>query len=63
MGKAVYDQGFHVVAPWNKFYVYNVKIQEDYEAMEVLSKNGLSIKLDLSFRYNPKMTEVGLYMI
>ena len=28
--------------------------------MEVLSKNGLSIKLDLSFRYNPRMTEVGL---
>ena len=58
--ETVYDQGFHVVAPWNKFYVYNVKIQEDYEAMEVLSKNGLSIKLDLSFRYNPKMSEVGL---
>lgn len=57
--ETVYDQGFHVVAPWNKFYVYNVKIQEDYEAMEVLSKNGLSIKLDLSFRYNPKMSEIG----
>jgi regulator of protease activity HflC (stomatin/prohibitin superfamily) len=27
--------------------------------MEVLSKNGLSIKLDLSFRYNPVMTEIG----
>lgn len=55
----VYDQGFHIVAPWNKFYVYNVKIQEDYEALEVLSKNGLSIKLDLSFRYNPVMSEIG----
>ena len=55
----VYDQGFHIIAPWNKFYVYNVKIQEDYEALEVLSKNGLSIKLDLSFRYNPVMTEIG----
>ena len=43
----------------NKFYVYNVKIQEDYEALEVLSKNGLSIKLDLSFRYNPVMSEIG----
>ena len=55
----VYDQGFHVVAPWNKFYIYNVKIQEDYEEMEVLSKNGLSIKLDLSFRYNPVMADIG----
>ena len=55
----VYGQGFHVIAPWNKFYVYNVKIQEDYEAMEVLSKNGLSIKLDLSFRFRPDVTQIG----
>jgi regulator of protease activity HflC (stomatin/prohibitin superfamily) len=55
----VFGQGFHIIAPWNDFYIYNVKIQEDYEEMEVLSKNGLSIKLDLSFRYTPEMTQVG----
>ena len=55
----VYGQGFHVIAPWNNFYTYNVKIQEDYEAMEVLSKNGLSIKVDLSFRFSPELTQVG----
>ena len=27
--------------------------------MEVLSKNGLSIKIDLSFRYNPVPNEIG----
>ena len=57
--ETVYGQGFHVIAPWNKFFIYNVKIQEDYEAMEVLSKNGLSINIDLSFRFNPVMSEVG----
>ena len=40
-------------------HVYNVKIQENYEAMEVLSKNGLSIKIDLSFRYNAIEEEIG----
>ncbi|MGC6489867.1 MAG: prohibitin family protein [Flavobacteriales bacterium] len=55
----VIPQGFHFMAPWNKVYIYNVKIQEDYEAMEVLSKNGLSIKLDLSFRFTPKVAELG----
>lgn len=55
----VIPQGFHVMAPWNKVYIYNVKIQEDYEAMEVLSKNGLSIKLDLSFRFTPEVTQLG----
>ena len=57
--ETVYGQGFHIIAPWNKFFVYNVKIQEDYEAMEVLSKNGLSIKVDLSFRFNPDPNQVG----
>ena len=37
----------------------NVKIQETFEKMEVLSKNGLSIKIDLSFRYNPVPNEIG----
>ncbi len=55
----IYDQGFHVVAPWNNFYVYNVKVQEAFEAMEVLSKNGLSIKIDLSFRFRPDHDKIG----
>ena len=46
----IYGQGFHVVAPWNDMFVYDVKIHETFEKMEVLSKNGLSIKIDLSFQ-------------
>ncbi|HIL66500.1 MAG TPA: prohibitin family protein, partial [Flavobacteriales bacterium] len=49
----IYGQGFHVIAPWNDMFVYDVKIHETFEKMEVLSKNGLSIKIDLSFRYMP----------
>ena len=54
-----YGQGFHIVAPWNDMFVYDVKIQETFEKMEVLSKNGLSIKIDLSFRYNPVEEKIG----
>jgi len=57
--ETIYGQGFHVIAPWNDMHVYNVKIQENYEAMEVLSKNGLSIKIDLSFRYNANDSQIG----
>jgi regulator of protease activity HflC (stomatin/prohibitin superfamily) len=57
--ETIYGQGFHVIAPWNDMHVYNVKIQENYEAMEVLSKNGLSIKIDLSFRYNAIDNKIG----
>ena len=54
-----YNQGFHVVMPWNKMYIYDVRINEAYENMEVLSSNGLNIKVELSFRYLPKADKIG----
>ena len=55
----IYGQGFHIIAPWNDMFVYDVKIHETFEKMEVLSKNGLSIKIDLSFRYKPVEDKIG----
>tara|TARA_B100000614_G_scaffold260911_1_gene289019 strand:- start:182 stop:1000 length:819 start_codon:yes stop_codon:yes gene_type:complete len=57
--ETIYDQGFKIVAPWDDLIIYDVKIQETFEKMEVLSKNGLSIKIDLSFRYNPVQEKIG----
>ena len=45
--------GFTVVAPWNEFIVYNVKESNSEEKMDVLDKNGLSISVDISVRFNP----------
>ena len=40
-------EGFHIISPWNKVYIYNVKQQEFFEGnMQVLSSNGLEISLD-----------------
>lgn len=55
----VYDQGFHIVAPWNKMYIYDVRTNENFENMEVLSKNGLTIKVELSYRYMPIGDKIG----
>ncbi len=49
----VYFPGFHIVAPWNDFIVYNVKERKSEETMDVLSKNGLQLNIDISVRYNP----------
>ena len=57
--ETIYGQGFHIIAPWNTLHVYDVKIHETFEKMEVLSKNGLSIKIDLSFRYMPIPEKIG----
>ncbi len=55
----VYDQGFHLIMPWNTMYVYDVRIQEGFERMHVLSKNGLNISIDLSYRYQPITDKLG----
>jgi len=55
----IYEQGFHVIAPWNDLIVYDIRINEGFEKMEVLSKNGLSIQVELSYRYNPEPDKIG----
>ena len=55
----VFGEGLHVKAPWNKVFVYDVKIQEREETMDVLSSNGLAISIDVSFRFMPLEAKVG----
>ncbi|MEP5546736.1 prohibitin family protein, partial [Maribacter dokdonensis] len=52
-------EGFHIVAPWNKVFVYEVRQQEVFEKMNVLSSNGLDIKLDASAWFQPKYNDLG----
>ena len=55
----VYTEGFHMILPWNKMFIYDTRVKDAYEKMEVLSKNGLNIKIELSFRYNPDPIKIG----
>jgi len=55
-----YGEGFHLLAPWNKMYVYETRQQEVSEDMNVLSSNGLEIYVDVSAWYQPSYSELGL---
>ena len=52
-------EGFHIVAPWNKVFIYEVRQQELFEKMKVLSSNGLEIQIDASAWYEPVYNELG----
>lgn len=43
-----YNEGFHIIAPWNKMVVYPTRQQEVMEEMGVLSSNGLDITVEIS---------------
>ncbi|MFC2119408.1 prohibitin family protein [Bacteroidota bacterium] len=55
----IIGEGFHVIAPWNDLHIYNVKEQKSEETMDVLSKNGLSISIDVTVRFNPTYDKIG----
>jgi len=53
------SEGVHLVAPWNKVYVYNIRQQELKETMKVLSQDGLDITLDASVWFQPSVKDLG----
>ncbi len=52
-------EGFHVIAPWNKVFIYEVRQQEILDKMSVLSSNGLDIKLEASVWFQPTYESLG----
>lgn len=52
-------EGFHIVAPWNKVIIYEVRQQEIFEKLRVLSSNGLEIQIDASVWYLPVYKDLG----
>ena len=52
-------EGFHLIAPWNKVFVYEVRQQEILDKMSVLSSNGLDIKLEASVWFQPSYESLG----
>lgn len=55
----IYEPGFHVISPWNTMYLYEVREQTMEDSMDVLSSNGLNIKLDMTVRVNPVYDKIG----
>ena len=55
----LYQPGFHVVAPWNDMFVYEVREQQLTEQLEVLSSNGLTIGTEVTVRVAPQTDKIG----
>ncbi|MCH8555217.1 MAG: prohibitin family protein [Schleiferiaceae bacterium] len=55
----VFGQGFYIKAPWNEIFVYDVRIKEGTTNLEVLSRNGLTIKMEVSYWYKPLNDKIG----
>lgn len=47
----VYREGLHIILPINKMYIYNVRTQQFTDTIEVLTEDGLTVKVRYSVRY------------
>jgi regulator of protease activity HflC (stomatin/prohibitin superfamily) len=54
------QEGLHFIFPWNKLYLYNVRIQERNSLIEVITKDGLTVKVEISIRFHPNINTLGL---
>jgi regulator of protease activity HflC (stomatin/prohibitin superfamily) len=55
-----YDEGLHIVAPWNRMVVYDARVQQVPDDFRVLSSDGLEINIEVSIRFRPTRADLGL---
>ena len=50
----IYKEGTHLIFPWDKLFIYDLRIQTFDHQVLVLSTDGLEIKVDVTIRYRPE---------
>jgi len=51
--------GWHMKAPWNDVFLYEIAEQNIEEQLDILAKNGLEITVDVTVRFHPKPDKIG----
>lgn len=54
----IFNEGFHLLNPFNKMYIYETRVQQRDTEFTVLSKDGLAIKVHAAIRFRPKITKL-----
>ena len=54
-----YGEGFQIVAPWNSMLIHKVRQQSISDEMNVLSVNGLEVKVNGTIWYEPEFENLG----
>jgi len=55
-----YDEGFHVIGPWNTMYIYDVRFQNQSSKFDAHTSDGLNLRADVAFRFRVTRRNVPL---
>jgi regulator of protease activity HflC (stomatin/prohibitin superfamily) len=45
------EEGLHIIWPWDKLYLYNLRLQSTSQTYNAISKDGVNVKAQISVRY------------
>ena len=54
----LYDEGLHIIAPWNKMTVYDTRLQIIIDTVKAQSKQGLAVNLVFAARFIPRRDKI-----
>ena len=54
------DEGLHVIAPWNKLFIYDLRLQSKSETYHAISSDGVSVTAQINVRYQLLHNSVGV---
>ncbi len=47
----IYGEGLHVIWPWDKMYLYNTRVQNQSDTLQILTAEGLTIEVQFAYRF------------
>jgi regulator of protease activity HflC (stomatin/prohibitin superfamily) len=45
------EEGLHIIWPWDKLFLYNLRLQSTTQTFNAISKDGVNVKAQISVRY------------
>ncbi len=45
------EEGLHIIWPWDKLYLYNLRLQSSTQSYNAISSDGVNVKAQISIRY------------
>jgi regulator of protease activity HflC (stomatin/prohibitin superfamily) len=45
------DEGLHIVWPWDKLYIYNLRLQSTTQTYNAISKDGVNVTVQITIRF------------
>ena len=58
--REIREEGLHIIWPWDKLYLYDLRLQSNTQTYNAISKDGVNVAAQISVRYQLLHNSVGV---